>query len=257
MSPDNSGRLVILSGPSCVGKSPLFKSLGKFHPELYAKLHKLVLVNSRDPRPGELDGVDFHFRTRAQVEALRAEQRYAVLESRDDLQALDIEELGSLLRQGDVFFEGNPYVARALQTHPRLAGVNRLSIFVSPLSKDEVIYLRTPERNVSLPELLTDIMRRKLLRRTRRQKGELSLKDLKDIETRASSACRELREAWHFQYVIPNHDGEDSDNWDAFYYLIGDARKALEAFAALLKGSVPASVEQWEESLLGSTATEP
>jgi len=257
MSPDKSGRLVILSGPSCVGKSPLFKSLGKFHPELNAKLHKLVLVNSRDPRPGELDGVDYHFRTQAQVEALRADHRYAVLEARDDLQALDIEELDSLLRQGDAFFEGNPYVARALQTHPRLAGVNRLSIFVSPLSKDEVIYLRTPERNVSLPDLLTDIMRRKLLRRTRRQKGELSLRDLKDVETRASSTYRELREAWHFEYVIPNHDGEDSDNWEAFYYLIGDARKTLNAFVALLKGSVPPGVEQWEESLLCSTTTGP
>jgi guanylate kinase len=257
MSPDKSGRLVILSGPSCVGKSPLFKSLGKFHPELYAKLHKLVLVNSRDPRPGEVDGVDFHFRTRAQVEALRAEHRYAVLEARADLQALDLEELDSLLRQGDVFFEGNPNVARALQTHPRLAGVNRLSIFVSPLTKEEIIYLRTPGRNVSLPELLTDIMRRKLLRRTRRQKGELSLKELEDVETRASSAYRELREAWHFEYVIPNHDGEDSDNWEAFYYPMGDARKALEAFAALLTGSVPAGVEQWDESLLGSTPAAP
>jgi hypothetical protein len=28
--------------------------------------------------------------------------------------------------------------------------------------------------------------------------------------------------------------------WEAFYYLIGDARKTLEAFAQLLKGSTPA-----------------
>jgi len=49
--------------------------------------------------------------------------------------------------------------------------------------------------------------------------------------------------------VIPNHDGEDSDNWEAFYYLIGDARKALEAFAGLLNGSVPLGVEQWDEDL--------
>ena len=93
-------------------------------------------------------------------------------------------------------------------------------------------------------------MRRKLLRRTRRQKGELSAPDLENIETRASSAFRELQEAWRFQHVIPNHDGEDSDNWEAFYYLIGDARKTLEAFAALLKGVVPPGVEQWEENLL-------
>lgn len=250
MSPEPAARLVILSGPSCVGKSPLYKSLGKFYPELHARFHKLVLVNSRAPRPGELDGVDFHFRTRAQVEALKKDSRYAVLQARSDLHALDIQELESLLQRGDVFFEGNPSVAQALQTHERLAGVNRLSIFVSPLSKDEIAYLRAPERNVSLQEFLTDVMRRKLLRRTRRQKGELSAADLADVETRASSAYRELQEAWRFQYVIPNHDGEDSDNWEAFYYLIGDARKTLDAFVGLLKGNVLPSVEKWEEDLL-------
>jgi guanylate kinase len=250
MSPGQTGRLVILSGPSCVGKSPLYKSLGKFYPELHAQLHKLVLFNSRAPRPGELDGVDYHFRTRAQVEELRADDRYAVLEARSDLQALDVRELASLLRRGDVFFEGNPYVGWALLTHPGLVGVDRLSIFVSPLSKEEISYLRAPERNVSFPQLLTDIMRRKLLRRTRRQKGDLSAADLENVEIRASCAYRELREAWRFQYVIPNHDGEDSDNWEAFYYLIGDARKTLETFVALLKSSVPPGVETWEEGLL-------
>jgi guanylate kinase len=249
MSPDETGRLVILSGPSCAGKSPLYKVLGKFYPGLQSRLQKLVLVNSRAPRPGELDGVDFHFRTRAQVEGLRADNRYAVIEARSDLQALDVEELESLLRRGDVFFEGHPSVGRALQTHPRLASVNRLSIFLSPLSKEEIGYLKA-QRNVSLQEFLTDVMRRKLLRRTRRQKENLSAKDLEDIETRAASAYRELQLAWHFQYVIPNHDGEDSDNWEAFYYLIGDARKTLEAFAALLKGHVPPGVETWEENLM-------
>jgi|SRR5271166_1188099 len=250
MAAGKHGRLVILSGPSCAGKTPLYKALGKFHPELHKQLHKLVLVNSRDPRPGEVDGVDYHFRTRAQVERLRADHRYAVLEARSDLQALDMEELVGLLRHSDVFYEGNPYVGRALQTHSRLMEVRRLSIFLSPLAKEEIVYLKAPERNVSLEELLTDIMRRKLLRRTRRQKGELSAADLKNIETRASSAYPELSEAWHFEHVIPNHDGEDSDNWEAFYYLIGDARKTLEAFAGLLQDMVRPCVEKWEEDLL-------
>jgi guanylate kinase len=250
MRPDESGRLVILSGPSCVGKSPLYKSLGKLYPELSNQFHRLVLVNSRDPRPGEIDGVDYHFRTRAQVEGLRVDRRYAVLEARTDLQALDVEELDSLLRRGNAFFEGNPYVARTLQTHPHLANLNRLSIFLSPLSKEEITYLKTPERNVSLEGLLTDIMRRKLLRRTRRQKGELSAPDMENVEIRASSAYRELQEAWNFQYVIANHDGEDSENWEAFYYPIGDARKALDAFVGLLQGMDPPGVEKWEKDLL-------
>jgi guanylate kinase len=76
--------------------------------------------------------------------------------------------------------------------------------------------LKAPERDISLEELLTDIMRRKLLRCTRRHQGELSLADRKNIETRASSAYRELQTAWQFECMISNHDGEDSDNWEGF-----------------------------------------
>ena len=250
MSNELSRRLVILSGPSCVGKSPLEKALAKFHPQLRQALRKLVLYNSRSPRPGEVEGVDYHFRTRSQVEALRAESRYAVLDVRGDLQAVDVEELRVWLAESHAFFEGNPFVGRALQTHPGLSGIDRLSVFLSPLSKEEVAYFKSPERNVSLPDLVTDIMRRKLLRRTHRQKLELSAKDLENIEARASSAYRELKEACHFDHVVPNHDGEESDNWEAFYYPIGDARKALGAFAGLLEGMVLPDVEKWEKDLI-------
>ena len=244
------GRLVILSGPSCVGKSPLDRALARFHPELHRRLQKLVLYNSRAPRPGEKDGVDYHFRTRAQIEAMRPEERFAVLDVRGDLQALDLPELVVLLEHGDAFFEGNPFVGRLLQTHPLMAKVQRLSVFLAPLSKDEILFLKDPARSLSLPDLITDVMRRKLLRRTRRQKGELSLKDLENIERRAGSAFRELQEAVHFEWVIPNHDGEDSDNWDAFYYPLGDARRSLLAFVDLLEGRVPACAEKWDVGLV-------
>jgi len=249
MNAQSSGRLVILSGPSCVGKSPLAEALERFFPEASGKLQPIVLYNSRSPRPGERDGVDYHFRTREQVEALRGDDRYVVLEVRGDLQALDLEVLSELLGNGDAFFEGNPSVGRLLQTHPELAQVPRLSMFVAPLSREEILYLRD-EGNVHLPDLVTDVMRRKLLRRTRRQKVELSLKDLENVERRAGSAYTELKEAHHFDCVIPNHDGEDSDNWEAFGYPLGDARKTLLAVGALLEGRVPDGLEEWEDDLL-------
>ena len=243
------GRLVILSGPSCVGKSPLVKALKRFYPELAATLRPLVLYNSRAPRPGEQDGVEYHFRVREQVEALRAEPRYVVLDVRGDLQALDLDDLSTVLRASDALFEGNPFVGRVLQTHKALAEVSRLGIFVSPLSKDEIVFLRNEPR-VSLPNLVRDVMRRKLLRRTRRQKGEMSLKDLEEVERRAGSAYTELREAHHFDHVIPNHDGEDSDDWDAFYYPLGDARRTLLALAGLLRGEAVIGVERWDAGCL-------
>jgi guanylate kinase len=251
MAAAGPGRLVILSGPSCVGKSPLRTALAKFHPELWDRLETLVLFNSRSPRPGERDGVDYHFRSRAQVEELRLRDGYAVLDVRGDVQAVDVDALKRQLGRGHAFFEGNPFVGRLLQTHPLLADVDRLSMFLSPLSKEEIVYLKAAEPGLSLRDLVTDVMRRKLLRRTRYQKGEPSLPDLENIETRACSAYRELSDAWHFQHVIPNHDGEDSENWDAFYYPIGDARKALQAVVALLEGMPsPPTVERWDKDLL-------
>ncbi|MDH3828418.1 MAG: hypothetical protein OET21_13440, partial [Desulfobacterales bacterium] len=113
-----------------------------------------------------------------------------------------------------------------------------------------IVFFKDPQQRTDLGKLLPDIMRRKLLRRTKRQKINPSLKDLENIEQRVASAIIELREAWKFDYVIPTHDGEDSEHWDAFYYPIGDARKALLAFVALLKDEAPPSVEKWEKDLV-------
>jgi guanylate kinase len=172
-----------------------------------------------------------------------------VLDVRGDLQAVDLNDADRVLAGGHLLYEGNPFVGRKLQ-EVFTSKVSVLSVFLAPLSREEILYLQSPERNLSLADFLTDVMRRKLLRRTHRQKSILSLKDLENIERRAASAYAELKEAWHFDHIIPNHDGEDSENWDAFYYPVGDARKTLLAFADLVCGKVPALVEKWEEGLL-------
>jgi guanylate kinase len=245
------GRLVILSGPSCVGKGPLHAALKKLHPGLAAALRPIVLYNSRAPRPAEVDGVDYHFRPRAEIEALGEREGFLVLDARGDLQALDLDALGRLVAEGDAFFEGNPFVGRQLLECPLPPGAGRLSVFVSPLSRDEILHLRRPELGLSLAAFVADVMRRKLLRRTRRQQGALSLADLEEVERRATSAHAELRDAWRYDHVVPNHDGEDSENWSAFYHPIGDARRTLLAFVALLTGqAAPPWVEHWEEGLV-------
>ncbi len=245
-----SGKLIILSGPSCVGKSPLSTALGRFFPEIKSSLKPLVLYNDRSPRPGEKDGIDYYFRTREYIESLRKNEKYIVLEVRGDLQALDIEELRESLTQADVFFEGNPFVGSILLELAKAEKIPNLNMFMSPISREEILFLLGSDSNIELQDLVTDVMRRKLLRRTRKQKSELSMKDLENIEKRASSAYDELGMACQFSYVIPNHDGEDSENWDAFYYPLGDALKSLQSFVYLYRNEESNHAETWEKGLL-------
>ena len=51
------GRLIVLAGPSGVGKSSVVAALRAALPELYFS----VSATTRDPRPGEVDGRDYRF----------------------------------------------------------------------------------------------------------------------------------------------------------------------------------------------------
>jgi guanylate kinase len=61
-----SGRLIVLTGPSGVGKGTLVKALLQRHP----KLHLSVSVTTRSPRPGEVNGQHYCFVDRSQFEQM-------------------------------------------------------------------------------------------------------------------------------------------------------------------------------------------
>lgn len=54
------GRLIVLTGPSGVGKGTLLRSLLQRHPELYFS----VSATTRAPRAGEIDGKHYYFTSR-------------------------------------------------------------------------------------------------------------------------------------------------------------------------------------------------
>ncbi|MCV7399130.1 guanylate kinase [Mycobacterium fragae] len=66
LRPLATGRVVVLSGPSAVGKSTLVKCLRERIPDL----HFSVSATTRAPRPGEVDGVDYHFVSPARFQQL-------------------------------------------------------------------------------------------------------------------------------------------------------------------------------------------
>ncbi len=51
------GQLIVLTGPSGVGKGTLVQSLLQRHP----KLNLSISVTTRTPRPGEMNGKDYYF----------------------------------------------------------------------------------------------------------------------------------------------------------------------------------------------------
>ena len=59
-------RVVVLSGPSAVGKSTVVRCLR----DRIADLHFSVSVTTRAPRPGEVDGVDYSFVTAERFQQL-------------------------------------------------------------------------------------------------------------------------------------------------------------------------------------------
>lgn len=63
-----AGRLIVLTGPSGVGKGTLLRSLTQRHPELYFS----VSATTRQPRPGEVEGVHYYFVSRDKFEQMIA-----------------------------------------------------------------------------------------------------------------------------------------------------------------------------------------
>lgn len=66
------GRLIVLTGPSGVGKGTLMRSLLQRHPELYFS----VSATTRSPRPGEIDGKNYYFVSLGKFEQLVAEGEF-------------------------------------------------------------------------------------------------------------------------------------------------------------------------------------
>jgi guanylate kinase len=61
-----AGRLIVLTGPSGVGKGTLLRSLLERHPELYLS----ISATTRSPRPGEIDGQQYYFVSRQKFEQM-------------------------------------------------------------------------------------------------------------------------------------------------------------------------------------------
>lgn len=175
-------RVVVLSGPSAVGKSTVVRCLRERVPDL----HFSVSATTRAPRPGEVDGVDYTFVSADEFQRLI-----------DDGELLEWAEIhGGLQRSGtparpvrDAIAAGRPVLievdlagARAVkQAMPEV-----LTVFLAPPSW-EALESRLIGRGTESAEVQA--------RRLATARAELAAQDSFDVtvdNSQLESACAEL-----------------------------------------------------------------
>lgn len=97
-------RLYVLVGPSGVGKGTVVKALRKAHPQV----NVTVSATTRSPRPGERDGIDYHFLSEAQFDELVASDgfvEWAIVHGQKRYGTLRSEIAKYIARGEDVILE--------------------------------------------------------------------------------------------------------------------------------------------------------
>ncbi|UXA09033.1 guanylate kinase [Mycobacterium sp. SMC-2] len=181
-APPGKGRVVVLSGPSAVGKSTVVRCLRERIPDL----HFSVSATTRAPRPGEVDGVDYHFVSPARFQQLI-----------DDGALLEWADIhGGLHRSGTlaepvrtataagkpVLIEVDLAGARAVKR----AMPEAITVFLAPPSWQD-LQARLVGRGTETPEAMQ--------RRLETARVEMAAQDDFDevvVNTQLESACAEL-----------------------------------------------------------------
>jgi guanylate kinase len=168
------GKLIVLTGPSGVGKGTILRSLISRHPQLYLS----ISTTTRPPRTGETDGKDYYFRTHSQFkEMIIANQ---------------------LLEWAE--YAGNYYGTPRLQVEKQIAE-GKWVILEIELEGARQIQTTFPSafRIFILPPSLTELEERI------KERGENSTAD---IERRLKRANIEISAANEFDVQIVNEDLE-------------------------------------------------
>jgi guanylate kinase len=173
-------RLVVLSGPSGVGKSTVVRQLRAAHPEVWIS----VSATTRLPRPGEVDGVHYHFLNRS--EFLRRARNGEFLEWAEfagHLYGTPRDEVTRRLAEGSsVLLEIDLQGARQIRrTYP-----DALLVFLKPPSWEELVR-RLTERATEPPDL---VQRR--LATAREELAAESEFDMTVINTNVRAVCEQL-----------------------------------------------------------------
>lgn len=166
--------LIVLSGPSGVGKTTLTRRLV----ERGWAGHVMVTVTTRRPRPGEVDGVHYHFRT--------AEQFHAMIER------------GELLEHAEV--HGAWYGVPAPMARERLAAGQDVILTIDPQGAQTVRAKVKGAIFIFISPESFETLTRRVDNRGHDSPEQRALRML--------NAEREMAEAPSYEYVIVNREGQ-------------------------------------------------
>lgn len=143
------GRLVVISGPSGVGKSTLLRRLLEQLPQLVPS----VSATTRPPRVGERDGIDYHFLGDAEFERRRAAGEFLEccrVYGRQHWYGTLVDEVVPRLSAGQ-------WVVLEIDVEGTLSIIERFpaaeTIFVMPPRRDELEH-RLRHRGTESPEAM-------------------------------------------------------------------------------------------------------
>lgn len=135
MAHASPGRLVVISGPSGAGKSSVLKRVLQIST---LPLVMSVSATTRAPRPGEVDGMDYHF--------LSAEQFARLREAGEFLECCEVygrgDWYGTLRSAVTPSLESGKWVVLEIDVQGMLAATRHfpeaITIFITPGSLDEL-----------------------------------------------------------------------------------------------------------------------
>ena len=128
----NKGSLFVITGPSGAGKGTVLKEVIKSLDRLYFS----VSATTRNPREGEVDGVHYHFLTKARFEELIAGERFLeYAQYAENYYGTPLDPVLEQLEQGnDVILEIE--LQGALQVKKRMP--QAVLVFIAPPSFEEL-----------------------------------------------------------------------------------------------------------------------
>jgi guanylate kinase len=146
---ESTARLIVLSGPSGVGKSSVVGYLREHHPRIWFS----ISVTTRAPRPGEIDGVDYHFVDQVEFDRLRVSGElleWAVFAGNS--YGTPAEPVRRRLARGEpVICEIELQGARQV----RVQDPSAVLVFLAPPSWDELV-TRLTGRGTEAPEVVAE-----------------------------------------------------------------------------------------------------